>query len=81
MYRHVPAECLSNVLMVCPTDDFIKKLPGGLVPNRKDFKTFADNPSERIARWEKVVSLSSHLGEQFLELIESGRLGAVVQQL
>lgn len=79
IYRRVPADNLDNLLMVYPTEEFIKTLPGGQVPQRKDFKTFADKPSVRIRNWQKVVAKSAHLGEQFLELIESNKLRDVVK--
>ncbi len=81
IYRHVPAENLENLLMVYPTEEFIKTLPGGKVPQRKDFKSFADKPSERIRNWQEVVTKSAYLGEQFLELIESNKLRDVVKKM
>jgi len=80
-YRHLPEQYLENLLMVYPTAEFIKTLPGGEVPQRKDFKSFADEPSTRIKNWKEVVKKSAHLGEQFLELIESNKLRDVVKKI
>jgi hypothetical protein len=79
IYRQVPAENLDNLLMIYPTGEFIKTLPGGDIPQRKDFKTFVDKPSLRIKNWKDAVSRSAHLGEQFLELVESNKLRDVVK--
>jgi len=79
--RQPPAEYLENLLLVYPSDDFIRKLPYGTVPERKDFRTYADNPAKRMANWRKVVEVSKHLGEEFLELVESGRLRSVTKKL
>ncbi len=81
IYRRAPSENLENVLMVYPTEEFIKKLPGGRIPQRKDFRTFADKPSKRIKNWKQVVKESAHLGEQFLELVESNKLRQVVKKM
>jgi hypothetical protein len=77
-YRKPPENILDNVLMVYPSDDFIAALPGGKVPDRGDFDTFIDNPEVRIERWLQAVQLAQPLGEQFLELVESGKIRDVV---
>ena len=81
IYRRVPPEKLEHVLMIYPTEEFVKSLPGGKVPQRKDFRTFVDRPSTRIKNWREVVDRSAHLGEEFLELIASNRLRDVVEQM
>jgi hypothetical protein len=80
--KRVPdAETLSNVLMVFPSQSFIENLPGEKVPDRTDFVTFIDDQETRIKNWRKAVELSTPLGEDFLELVESGKLKDVVEQL
>jgi hypothetical protein len=80
--RRVPdAEALSNVLMVFPSQSFIENLPGKKVPDRTDFLTFIDDQETRIKNWRKAVELSAPLGEDFLELVESGKLRDLVEQL
>lgn len=70
---------LNNVLMVFPSQYFTESLPGGKVPDRTDLVTFIDDPQTRIRNWCKAVDLSAPLGEDFLELVESGRLRDVVE--
>jgi len=71
-YRRLPEEVTRHVLLVHPSDEFIESLPGGRVPERKDFKTCVANPAERQAAWKTVVEKSRHLGERFIEAVESG---------
>jgi hypothetical protein len=78
-YRQVPAHILDNVLMVYPSEEFIASLPGGKVPDRDDFATFVDRPSERINNWLQAIRQAEPLGEQFLELVESKKIGDVVE--
>jgi hypothetical protein len=47
-------------------------LPGGKIPDRKDFYAF-DN-EERITRWQTALDASERLGEELRELIESGKV-------
>ena len=80
--RRVPdAETLSNVLMVFPSQSFIENLPGGKVPERTDLVTFIDDQETRINNWRKAVELSAPLGEEFLELVESGKIREIVEKI
>jgi hypothetical protein len=79
--KRVPEkETLSNVLMVFPTQNFIETLPGGKVPERSDFTTFINDQETRIENWRTAVRLSAPLGEEFLELVESGKIRNVVEK-
>ncbi len=70
---------LNNVLMIFPSSRFVESLPGGKVPDRTDFVTFIDDPETRIKKWRNAVHLSAPLGEDFLELVESGKIRDVVE--
>jgi hypothetical protein len=72
---------LERVLQVFPSADFIKLLPDGRLPDRNDFVLYANDPSERIRRWDEVSRLSDMLGEQFMEDVESGRIRNLVQPI
>ncbi len=71
---------LENLVMVHPSEEFVKKLPNGKVPDREDFITYADHPEERMENWRKAVQMCEPLGEQFLELVASGKIREVVQK-
>ena len=79
--RRPPEAFLESVLMVYPAEEFVAKLPGGRIPDRGDFRTFVDDPATRIANWRQSVELAAPLGEEFLELVASGRLKDVVEKL
>ncbi len=80
--RRVPdAETLSNVLMVFPAQSFVEKLPGEKIPDRTDFITYMDDPQARIQNWRKAVELAAPLGEEFLELVESGKIKDIVERI
>jgi hypothetical protein len=80
--KRVPDEkTLTNAVMVFPSQSFIDKLPGEKVPDRDDFTTYIDNGPERIRIWKKAVELSAPLGEDFLELVESGRIREMVEKM
>ncbi len=80
-WRNPPRGSLDRVLQVFPGDDFVGLLPDGRLPDRRDFIDFADNPSERIRRWDEISRLSEILGEEFFEAVESKKIRELVEPL
>jgi hypothetical protein len=66
---------LDRTLMVAPSREFVARLPHGRIPDRTDFKRFWGDDTARIAFWEKTAGESERLGDEFLELVISGRIG------
>lgn len=65
---------LANVLQVYPSAAFVAELPGGTIPERRDFFTFAREPEERIRRWREVAARSERLGAELLDDLSAGRI-------
>ncbi|MEW6114802.1 MAG: hypothetical protein AB1664_21890 [Thermodesulfobacteriota bacterium] len=78
-WRRPPRGSLDSVLQVYPTEEFLRLLPEGRLPDRQDFIDFVDDPGERIRRWDEASEKSAVLGEQFMEDWESGRIRNLVQ--
>ena len=79
--RKHAADITNNVLMVYPSREFIAKLPYGRVPDRSDFVTFIDDPEQRMKNWRQSVNQAAPLGEEFLELLDSGKIREVMERL
>jgi hypothetical protein len=79
--RRSPAHLLDNVLMVYPTPTFVSTLPDAKIPDRTDFVTYVDDQAQRIRNWQQAVEQSAHLGEEFMELVASGRIRNAVLPL
>jgi hypothetical protein len=60
---------------------FVAELPGREIADRRHFVSFSGRDDERIAAWEKTVKMSSRLGEQFLEAVETDRIRELVQRI
>lgn len=80
-WRTLRESWTGNLLVISPTKEFVARLPGGRIPDRGDFKVFADNPSQRIEQWRRVVAESAALGEWFLECVAGGTIGSVVERI
>ena len=66
-----------RALLIAPSDDFVASLPGGKIPDRRDFYTMPED--ERMRRWQLVVEESERLGDELRELIASGRVARAVR--
>jgi hypothetical protein len=61
-----------RALLIAPSDEFVATLPGGKIPDRKDFYSMPE--TERIKRWETANAMSERLGDEMRELIATGRV-------
>ena len=68
-WRKVKAENYSNVVMLTPSQDFIKSLPYGKIPDRKDFVNLSNQ--DRKTYWNTVLTATDTLVEEFHEMIET----------
>lgn len=80
-WRRGDATRLQDVLLIAPSSDYLEHLPGGRLPDRKDFETYAGNDRTRERVWRQAIAESDRMGDEFLELLETGRLPDVVEPL
>ena len=80
-WKKTSQKALNRVLQIFPSEKFVKMLPGGKIPDRKDFATFVDKPAERIGRWDRVCEASELLAEDFMESVESGKIRDRIEPL
>jgi hypothetical protein len=76
-WRRAGAANFSRTLLIAPSAEFVATLPGGKIPDRRDFYALTDR--ERWARWDRTNAMTSVLGEELHELIATGRLAEHVR--
>ena len=67
-------ENMADVVIIAPSQNFVRSLPFGKIPDRKDFHAFKGRDRERVVYWKETVHRSQQLGLEFAESIESGRI-------
>jgi hypothetical protein len=67
-WRQAAIHEVDNLVMLCPSEEFIADLPFGKIPDRSDFTRLQED--ERIRYWEECVERSKALAEEFAQLIE-----------
>ncbi|MEX6503792.1 patatin-like phospholipase family protein [Pseudomonas zhanjiangensis] len=65
---------LQDVLLLAPSPDYLARLPHGKLPDRKDFTRYQGDDPGRERYWRTAMAESRRLGDEFLELVERGRL-------
>lgn len=75
-WRRIGTRLLDAVVHIYPSPAFLARLPEGRVPEREDFTTWMDRPTERMAFWRRAAAESHALGEELLADLRSGAFGA-----
>ena len=74
-HRHRSTAFLDNVVLLCPSPEFIAKLPGAKLPDRNDF--MALDADERRRRWRIAVGESQRLADEFAALAQRDSVSAL----
>ena len=72
---------VESLLLLHPTEAFMRRLPYGRAPDRNDFHLFKGRDKERIDFWTKAIQESRRLSEEFIDTVESGRIRELVRPL
>lgn len=76
--RHNPLH-LDRTILVCPSAEFIARLPGGKIPDRSDFVRMT--PSRRVAAWRTAIDACRELADDLNDVLEHDRLAARLELL
>jgi hypothetical protein len=71
-WRRGRARHFRRTLLIAPSAEFVATLPGGKIPDRRDFYAFGH--AERERRWSAVRDASERLGDALQELLATDRL-------
>jgi hypothetical protein len=74
-HRHRSTSFLDNVVLLCPSPEFIARLPGAKLPDRNDFMSL--DADERRRRWRIAVKESQRLADEFAELARRDSISAL----
>ncbi|MDO6459341.1 patatin-like phospholipase family protein [Granulosicoccaceae sp. 1_MG-2023] len=75
-YRKPRTAWLDNLVLISPSPSFVASLPGGTIPDRKDFERFYERDEARIAQWNEVIRRCEALAEAFAALMSGKPVAA-----
>lgn len=73
-WRNGDPHRLRRTLLVSPSVDYLARLPHGKLPDRTDFQRYQGDDAGRERYWHQAIAESRRLGDEFLELVETGKL-------
>jgi hypothetical protein len=71
-WRKASGDSLDNVVLICPSQEYLAQLPLKKLPDRNDFKRFANDYDGRLKYWRLAMAESARLRDELAGLIESG---------
>lgn len=71
----------ARTVLISPSEAYLKSLPLGRLPDRKDFALKGLDQTKRIQLWKQSIAESQRLGDAFLDLIEKQQFESVLQDL
>jgi len=80
-WRRPELSNMVRVLMIAPSGKALEQLPHQKVADRKDFYRYSGRDQERIAYWYQVLDMSRQMAEEFMSLVETGKLGEHLRPL
>ena len=72
-HRHRATAYLDNVVVLSPSPEWVRTLPGGKLPDRSDFKHYGDDLAGRVAAWTHAVRESERLRDEFAAWTQGAR--------
>lgn len=77
--RHASKATMSKVILLSPSEAFVDSLPLQRLAEMKDAQYFGKEQDKRVHYWNTIADRSLALGEEFLDLVSSGRLAEIVE--
>ncbi len=75
-WRKARGAWLDNVVLISPSREYLDSLPLKKLPDRNDFKRFANDYDGRVKYWRFAMGESARMRDELAGLIERGELGA-----
>ena len=70
---------VENTILICPSAEFVSRLPNAKIPDRTDFATMTQD--QRMCSWRDAVSACRELADDFADVLDNGTLAARLEPL
>ncbi len=68
-----------RTILICPSAEFVSRLPFGKIPDRTDFRKMSQE--QRMKSWRMAVAACRELADDLADVLDNGRLAARLQPL
>ena len=69
-WRHRPSHFLDHAVVLAPNPEWVKTLPNGKLPDRKDFMTYGQDLAARMQVWNAAASAAQQLADEFAQWLQ-----------
>ena len=76
-WRHKATPFLDNMVLLAPNPDWVKTLPNGKLPDRRDFKHYGSDLPARVKAWSTAASRSQQLADEWQQWLSKPDLSRV----
>ncbi|WP_422097040.1 patatin-like phospholipase family protein [Variovorax sp.] len=77
-WRHKSTGFLDRTVVLAPDPDWVKTLPNGKLPDRKDFIHFQNDAQARIAAWTRATREAQRLSDELREWLARGSAAEIL---
>jgi hypothetical protein len=78
-WRKHAAGNIDRTLLICPSAEFVRRLPNQKIPDRTDFKTMSSELRRKA--WRSAVSSCEELAEDLNDVLDRGQMAARLEPL
>ncbi|WP_295855714.1 phospholipase [uncultured Xylophilus sp.] len=77
-WRHRATPALDRMVVLAPHPDWVRTLPNGRLPDRRDFAGYGHDVAARVADWSRAVSAAEQLADEWAAWLERPALDRVL---
>ena len=70
-WRHGYTDALSQMVVLAPNPEWVKTLPNGKLPDRRDFNHYENDFDGRVNVWQRAADESQRLADEWAQWLDS----------
>jgi hypothetical protein len=76
--RRAPTQWLTNMILICPSPEFVASLPAGKIPDRSDFAGYQFDHEVRMRHWRAAMAESQRLADEWASFVDKPDMNRVM---
>jgi len=70
-WRHGYTDALSQMVVLAPNPEWVRTLPNGKLPDRRDFNHYENDFDGRVSVWQRAADESQRLADEWAQWLDS----------
>jgi len=77
-WRHASSAFLDSMVVLAPNPEWVRTLPNGKLPDRKDFTHYGNDLAGRMQAWNGATSAARQMADEFAAWLERPDMAQVL---